>query len=144
LKTLSVLAVLVALCACNKKIDIPAPVKTLQLSDFTSMLSSEKTYVVSEYYTNNQQLAVPDVNAEDTYTFDGKKNDGWVSSKQPCIEYHYNFRAYSSNDSLLFEWVDFHISPQTFTVEDYKTGEWFLLKQGDTYMRYRVLSNTSN
>lgn len=135
---------LAVLYSCNKKIDIPAPAKKLQLSEFSSMLLKENTYVITDYYKNDQQLDVPDVNVEDTYTFDGEMNDGWVSSKKPCIEYHYNFKAFTKNDSLLFEWVDFQISPATFMVADYKIDEWFVLRHGDTYMRYQAQSATPN
>ena len=102
------------------------------------MLSKDKTYIVSAYYTNNQQLSVPNVNSDDTYTFDGSVNDGWVTSLEPCIEYHYNFKAFKSDDSIMFEWVNFQISPQTFIVADYEPGEWFLLKAGDTYTKYKL------
>ena len=143
MKTLAALSVMIVLCACHKYIDVNTSIKpTRQLSfeEFTSMLSKEKTYVVSTYYKNDQQLFVPVVNAEDTYTFDGTTNDGWVTSLQPCIEYHYNFKAFKSDDNIVFEWVDFQISPQTYIVDDYAAGEWFLLKQGDTYIKYKVTS----
>jgi hypothetical protein len=128
--------VLVALCSCSKIIDVKPPEKTLSMSAFTSMLSRNNTYTVSEYYTANIELDVPVVNSEDTYTFDGPKHDGWISSKFPCIEYHYNFRVFASGESILFDWLDFKIAPQTFTVTDYLEDQWFILKNGDTYMKY--------
>ena len=113
LKTLTALSVMMVLCACHKHIDVKIPIKParqLSFEEFTSMLSKEKTYVVSTYYQNDQQLFVPVVNAEDTYTFDGTINDGWITSLQPCIEYHYNFRAFKSDDNIVFEWLDKHLS----------------------------------
>lgn len=129
---------MIVLCACHKHIDVKAPVKQLAFEEFASMLSKEKNYVVSSYYKNDQQLSVPDVNIEDTYTFDGTLNDGWVTSQEPCIEYHYNFKAFKTGDSIVFEWVNFQISPQTYIVSDYKLDEWFLLKHGDTYIKYEI------
>jgi hypothetical protein len=141
LKTLAALSVMIVLCACHKQIDIvdiKMSGKQLAFEEFVSMLSKDKTYIVSAYYTNNQQLSVPNVNSDDTYTFDGSVNDGWVTSLEPCIEYHYNFKAFKSDDSIMFEWVNFQISPQTFIVADYEPGEWFLLKAGDTYTKYKL------
>jgi hypothetical protein len=135
-KTLLSALVLVALCACTKHVDVNAPEKALSASAFSSMLTKNYTYTVSEYYTANATLDVPVVNSEDTYTFDGPTHDGWISSKFPCIEYHYNFRVFESGDSILFDWLDFKIAPQNFTVTDYREDEWFILKNGDTYMKY--------
>ena len=126
------------LCSCHKQIDLPIASKQLNLSEFSSMLTLDRTYVITEYYKNDQQLSIPEVNSEDTYTFDGTVNDGWVLSKVPCVEYHYNFRTFTSNNNILFEWVDFNISPETFIVSDYKMNEWFVLKLGDTFTKYEV------
>ena len=105
------------------------------------MLSKEKTYVVSDYYTADAKLAVPVVNSEDTYTFDGSSSDGWISSKFPCIEYHYNFRVFASGDSILLDWLNFSISPETYTVSDFQADEWFILKNGDTYKKYTLVQS---
>ena len=110
----------------------------LDIAEFASMLSKEKTYIVTAYYKNDLQLAIPEVNSEDTYTFDGMLKDGWISSVHPCVEYHYNFKTLTSNDKILLEWVNFSISPQTYIVDDYKIDEWFVLKYDDTYTRYEV------
>ena len=136
MKTLLTVLVLASLCSCAKHIDLTVPEKTLSISAFSSMLTKDKTYVVADYYTSNGKLAVPVVNSEDTYTFDGASNDGWISSKFPCIEYHYNFRVFSSEGSILLDWLTFSIIPETFTVSDFKEDEWFILKNGDTYTKY--------
>ena len=141
MKTLCTLVMIVALCSCHKQIEVIVPVKNLQFSEFASMLSKDKTYVVADYYSSDSRLSIPAINTEDTYTFDGTLNDGWVSSKEPCIEYHYNFKAFASSDSIVFEWVNFSISPQTYTVSDYKVDEWFELKQGDVYTRYKIVTS---
>lgn len=138
MKTLATISVIILLCACQKHMESSVPKKQLDIAEFTTMLSKEKTYVVTAYYKNDVQLAVPEVNSEDTYTFDDMLKDGWVSSLQPCIEYHYNFKTLTSNDSILLEWVNFSISPQTFIVDDYKINEWFVLKHEDTYTRYEI------
>jgi len=146
LKTLTTLSVMILLCACTKQMETyapkkelnSAPKKQLNIAEFASMLSREKTYVISAYYKNDMQLAIPEVNSEDTYTFDGMLNDGWISSLEPCIEYHYNFKTLTSDDKILLEWVNFSISPQTYIVDDYKIDEWFLLKHDDTYTKYEV------
>jgi hypothetical protein len=130
--------ILVVFCSCHKQMESPAINKKLNLSEFSSMLSKERTFIITEYYKNDQQLSIPDVNSEDTYAFDGILNDGWVLSKEPCIEYHYNFRTFTSNNGILFEWVDFNISPETFIVSDYRMNEWFVLKHGDTFTKYQV------
>ena len=130
---------MVVLCSCHKQIDPPVVSKQLNLSEFSSMLSIDRTYIITEYYKYDQQLSIPVVNSEDTYTFDGTRNDGWVLSKEPCIEYHYNFRTFTSGNNILLEWLDFNISPETFIVSDYKMNEWFLLKHGDTFTKYQVI-----
>ncbi len=139
MKTLSVFLTMVIFCSCHKQINEPLT-KQINLSEFSSMLSIDKTYIITAYYKNDQQLSIPDVNREDTYTFDGTINDGWVLSKEPCIEYHYNFRTFTSNNSILFEWVDFNISPETYIVSDYKMNEWFVLRHGDTFTKYQVIN----
>jgi hypothetical protein len=140
-KTLLTAMVLAALCSCAKQIDLKAPGKALSVSAFASMLSKDKTYVVTDYYTADAKLAVPVVNSEDTYTFDGSSNDGWISSKFPCIEYHYNFRVFSAENGIFFEWLDFNIAPGTFMVSDYQEDEWFILKYGDNYTKYVRVAN---
>ena len=106
------------------------------------MLTKDKTYKVANYYTVDSAMSMPFVNSEDTYTFDGPASDGWVSSKFPCIEYHYNFSVFTSSDNILFNWLDFNIAPQTFTVTDYKEDEWFILQNGNTYARYVLVKPT--
>ena len=128
------------LCSCQKYSE-PVPSKSLKLDEFISMLSKERTYAVAAYYTSHASLDVPEVNSEDTYTFDGKISDAWVSSKQPCIEYHYNFRAFNNGSKIVLDWVDFDISPTEFTVEDYKQDEYFVLRSGDIFTRYQVIGN---
>ena len=140
MKTLLSALVLVALCSCSKTIELNAPEKTLSITAFSSMLTKNNTYTVSEYYTSNAKLDVPFVNSEDTYTFDGPTHDGWVSSKFPCIEYHYNFRVFESGDSILFDWLDFKIASQIFTVTDFQAAEWFILKNVDIYIKYTRVS----
>ena len=142
MKTLLTALVLASLCSCAKHIDLTAPEKTLNISAFSSMLTRDKTYVVADYYTSNEKLAVPVVNSEDTYTFDGASNDGSISSKFPCIEYHYNFRVFADGDSILFDWLDFSIAPETYTVSDFQEDEWFILRNGDTYTKYVLLRPT--
>lgn len=127
-----------ALCSCQKYSEPPVPPKSLKVEEFVSMLSKEKTYSVTSYYTTNSVLTIPEVNADDTYTFDGSLSDGWVSSKQPCVEYHYNFRAFASQNNIVIDWLDFNISPTTFVVEDYKPDQFFILRSGDTYVRYEL------
>lgn len=136
MKTLVTALVMVALISCTKNIDVNAPQKKLNASSFASMLTKDKSYVVADYYTSNAKLDVPVVNSEDTYTFDGGAHDGWISSKFPCIEYHYNFSVFTNGDSILFKWLDFSIAEQTFEVADYSEGQWFILKNGDTYTKY--------
>ena len=136
MKTLLTLLVIAALCSCSKQLEVVTPEKQLSISSFNSMLTKNNTYVVSNYYTVDAVLPVPVVNSEDTYTFDGASNDGWISSKFPCIEYHYNFRVFSSEGSILLDWLNFSIIPETFTVSDFKEDEWFILKNGDTYIKY--------
>jgi hypothetical protein len=138
-KTLLSALVMVALCACAKHIDVQAPQKSLSASAFASMLTRNSTYTVSEYYTTDSALNVPVVNSDDTYTFDGGSGDGWISSKFPCIEYHYNFNVFTSGDHILFNWLDFSIAAQTFEVSDYSEDEWFILKKGDTYTKYVLI-----
>jgi hypothetical protein len=128
---------MVALCACQKQMHV-APKKTLQLDEFNSMLARNDTYVVTKYYTAQSSLEIPAVNTDDTYTFDGSLNDGWITSAAPCIEYHYNIKAFSSGDDIMFDWLDFNISPTTFVIEDFKPGEWFVVRSGDVYIRYEV------
>lgn len=142
MKTLVTALVLAALCACTKEIDVTATESKLSASAFSSMLTKTNIYVVADYYTADAKLNVPVVNSEDTYTFDGSDNDGWISSKFPCIEYHYNFSLSTNGDSILFNWLDFNIVAQTFTVSDYQEGEWFILKSGDTYIRYVLVHPT--
>jgi hypothetical protein len=140
-KTLFATMVIVALYSCSKEqLAVKLPEKPLSLPAFTSMLTKNNSYVVAEFYKSDAKLNVPVVNSEDTYTFDGAASDGWISSKFPCIEYHYNFRVFESGDSILFDWLDFDIVPQTFMLTDYQAGEWFVLKNGDTYTKY-VLVN---
>jgi hypothetical protein len=142
LKTLLTLLVIAALCSCSKHLEVVTPEEQLSISAFSSMLTKNNTYVVANYYTVDSTLAVPVVNSEDTYTFDGASNDGWISSKFPCIEYHYNFSVFASGDNIFFEWLDFSISPETFTVSDFQENEWFILKNGNTYTKYvRVITN---
>lgn len=136
MKTLLTVLVVAALSSCAKDIDVKLPEKRLSIDTFSSMLSKDKTYMVEAYYTTGSTLAVPVVNNEDTYTFDSTLNDGWISSKFPCIEYHYNYAVFASGDSILFDWLDFKITPQTFTLTDYKADEWFILKSGDNYVKY--------
>lgn len=131
------------LCSCKKDATRPANRKTLQLSEFAAMLSKEKSYSVTKYYTSGAELEIPRVNKEDTYTFDEGISDGWVSSKEPCIEYHYIIRIFNSGNDILFDWLDFNISPTTFTVEDYEDGKYFLLRSGDVYTRYEVTHSQS-
>jgi hypothetical protein len=140
-KTLFATMVIVALFSCSK--ELPAaklPAKPLSLSAFSSMLTKDNSYVVADYYNSAAKLNVPVVNSEDTYTFDGAVSDGWISSKLPCIEYHYNFRVFESADSILFDWLDFNIVPQTFILTEYQAGEWFILKNGDTYTKYALVN----
>lgn len=108
------------------------------------MLSKDKTYAVSKYYTSNTELSIPKVNTEDTYTFDGGISDGWISSKEPCIEYHYNIRTFNSGNDIHFEWLDFNINPTTFTVEDYEEDKYFVLRSGDVYTRYELTHTEFN
>ena len=136
MKTLVTALVMVALISCAKNIDVNAPQTTLNASTFASMLTKDKSYVVSDYYTSTAKLDVPVVNSEDTYTFDGGTHDGWISSKFPCIEYHYNFNVFTNGNSILFKWLNFSIAEQTFEVADYSEGQWFILKNGDTYTKY--------
>jgi hypothetical protein len=137
LKAVITLLMMVAVCACQKQ--LPAvPKKNLHLDEFNSMLARNDTYVVTRYYTSRSSLDIPTVNADDTYTFDGPLSDGWITSVAPCIEYHYNIKAFTSGDDILFDWLDFSISPTTFVVEDYKPGEWFVIRAGDVYTRYEV------
>jgi hypothetical protein len=135
-KTLLTFLVIAALCSCSKHQEIVTPEKQLSITTFNSMLTKDKMYVVSGYYTTDSTLAVPVVNIDDTYTFDGASNDGWISSKFPCIEYHYNFRVFARGDDILLDWLNFSIAPETFTVSDYLEDEWFILKNGDTYTKY--------
>ena len=144
MKTLSALVLLAFLCACSKHQDVtvaaaPLPARQLFLDEFSTMLSREKTYTVTGYVESGKLLPLPPVNVEDTYTFDGEKNDAWITSLEPCIEYHYNYKVFTRNDSILLEWLDFHIVPETFVVSDYKVNEWFELKKGNTFTRYSVL-----
>ena len=132
---------LVAVLYSCQKYSEPVPSKSLKLDEFVLMLAKEKTYTVSAYYTSKAVLEIPRVNSEDTYTFDGRISDAWVSSKEPCIEYHYNFRAFNSGSNIVLDWVDFNISPTEFTVEDYKPDEYFVLRTGDVFTRYQVTSN---
>ena len=136
MKTLLTALVMAALCSCSKHLDVKAPEPTLSLSKFTAMLTKDKSYVVADYYTSFSKLNVPVVNSEDTYTFDGSSHDGWISSKFPCIEYHYNFNVFASGDDISFDWLNFSIAPATFTVVDYVENEWFILKDGDTFTKY--------
>ena len=139
MKTLVTALVMVALCACTRQIDVNTPEKKLSAAAFASMLTKSNTYVVADYHTSSATLNVPVVNSEDTYTFDGSDNDGWISSKFPCIEYHYNFSIFTEGDTILFNWLDFNIAAQTFIVSDYLEGEWFILKTGDTYIKYVLI-----
>lgn len=129
---------IIVLCSCQKYSEPPVHTKSLKLEEFVSMLSKENTYSITSYYTSNAVLSIPEVNADDTYTFDGSLSDGWVSSKQPCVEYHYNFKAFSSQSNIVIDWLDFNISPTTFVVEDYKPGEFFVLRSVDKFVRYEL------
>jgi hypothetical protein len=111
---------------------------SLDIDGFNAMLCKDNTYKVTAFYTSDAVLEIPDVNTEDTYTFDGSISDGWVSSKEPCIEYHYNFRTFYSQSDLKIDWVDFNISPTTYTVEEYQPGEYFILRAGDTYTKFET------
>ena len=104
------------------------------------MLTIDKTYIVTDYYRSDSKLNVPDVNLEDTYTFDSSKLDGWITSLEPCIEYHYNFRAYESNSVIKLDWLDFSVAPRTYIVDDFEVNEWFILRSGDTYTKYEVVN----
>ena len=136
MKTLVSALVMVALCSCTKHLDVQAPQNTLSVAAFSSMLTKNNTYIVSDYYTTDTKLEVPFVNTEDTYTFDGPTNDGWISSKFPCIEYHYNFSIFTNGNTILFKWLNFSIAEQTFEVADFSEGQWFILKNGNTYIKY--------
>jgi hypothetical protein len=153
LKTLYVLIVAAMLSSCHKvleyaettgkEIDLTpqAPVKNLLLDEFKSMLTKDKWYVVGEHYTADTILAIPSVNEDDRYNFDLQLSDGSIDSKQPCIEYHYIINAYLGDNNILFDWLNFSIAPKTYTVDDYKVGEWFVLKADNTYTKYVIVPN---
>jgi hypothetical protein len=148
LKTLYAIIVVALLSSCQKvldyaeskvepvAVDLQTPSGQLRLDEFKSMLTKDTWYAVGRYYTSDATLEVPIVNTDDRYNFDLNVSDGSIDSKEPCIEYHYIIKTYLDGSNILFDWLNFSIAPTTFTVYDYKVGEWFVLKIGDKYVKY--------